>query len=116
VAWIVPQIVAFVTRQGRMKYVRPLYRALHQSKTTYQSKSGKQIALDTFKEFKDMYHPIARKMVENDLTKNNDESSGKDAKASKSSGIFSKYATQLMVYSTLSMIVITILNKSLKDR
>jgi hypothetical protein len=48
VPWIVPQVVAFLTSQGRMKYVRPLYRALK------QSTAGRQVALDTFKKFKDM--------------------------------------------------------------
>jgi Leukotriene A4 hydrolase, C-terminal len=45
---IVPEVVAFVTSQGRMKYVRPLYRAL------IQSKNGKQAAIDTFQKFKNM--------------------------------------------------------------
>lgn len=44
-----------------MKYVRPLYRAL------LRSKMGKQVALDTFKENRDGYHPIAQKMLAQDL-------------------------------------------------
>jgi leukotriene-A4 hydrolase len=30
--WIVPHVVDFITSQGRMKFVRPLYRALRTSK------------------------------------------------------------------------------------
>mmetsp|Transcript_3711 Transcript_3711/g.5398 ORF Transcript_3711/g.5398 Transcript_3711/m.5398 type:complete len:94 (-) Transcript_3711:431-712(-) len=44
-----------------MKYVRPLYRALS------ASKFGKSVALDTFLQNADFYHPIARKMVASDL-------------------------------------------------
>lgn len=40
---------------------RPLYRALSKSKT------GKQLALDTFAEVGATYHPIAKKMVAADL-------------------------------------------------
>lgn len=59
--WIVPQVVAFITSQGRMKFARPLYRALRGSTV------GKQDAIDTFEKFQNMYHPIARKMVAADL-------------------------------------------------
>ena len=45
---IVPDVIAFVTSQGRMKYVRPLYRAL------MQSKSGRDIAVVTFMKSKNM--------------------------------------------------------------
>lgn len=44
---------------GRMKYVRPLYRALN--------KVERQLALDTFAKNKDFYHPICKGMVEKDL-------------------------------------------------
>ena len=44
---------------GRMKYVRPLFRALN--------KVDRQLALDTFAKHKEFYHPIARGMVEKDL-------------------------------------------------
>jgi leukotriene-A4 hydrolase len=44
-----------------MKYLRPLYRAL------FRSKMGKQAAVDTFQEAKDTYHPIAKKMLAQDL-------------------------------------------------
>ena len=53
--------LAFAREQGRMKFVRPLYKAL------YKSKMGKQAALDQFQEVRTMYHPIAGKMVASDL-------------------------------------------------
>ena len=57
--FVVPQVVAFVTQQGRMKFVRPLYRALFARVP--------DTAVRTFQSFADGYHPIARKMIENDL-------------------------------------------------
>ncbi|GLI61916.1 hypothetical protein VaNZ11_004440 [Volvox africanus] len=47
--------------QGRMKFLRPLYRALH------RSKAGRQLAENTFADVGMSYHPIARKMVAADL-------------------------------------------------
>lgn len=44
-----------------MKYLRPLYRALHRSKV------GRRAARDTFEAAKPGYHPIAAKMVAVDL-------------------------------------------------
>lgn len=44
---------------GRMKYVRPLFRALN--------KVDRQLALDTFEKNKEFYHPICKGMVEKDL-------------------------------------------------
>jgi leukotriene-A4 hydrolase len=58
---ILPVAVRFITTQGRMKFVRPLYRAL------YQSSMGKNLAVDTFLDNKDFYHPICAKMVAVDL-------------------------------------------------
>ncbi|GIL75506.1 hypothetical protein Vretifemale_5282 [Volvox reticuliferus] len=52
---------AMLRNQGRMKFLRPLYRALH------RSKAGRQLAEDTFAEVGMSYHPIARKMVASDL-------------------------------------------------
>lgn len=51
----------FLTEQGRMKFVRPLYRAL------FKSKFGKDAAVSTFKENRNIYHGIASKMVAKDL-------------------------------------------------
>ncbi|MEW5304551.1 MAG: hypothetical protein WDW36_007155 [Sanguina aurantia] len=58
---VLPQVVEFLTSQGRMKYLRPLYRALK------RSKMGSQLAQDTFRELRGTYHPIAQKMVAADL-------------------------------------------------
>ena len=44
---------------GRMKFVRPLYRALN--------KVDRALALKTFEKYRDFYHPICRGMVEKDL-------------------------------------------------
>ena len=58
---VLPVAVKFITTQGRMKFVRPLYRAL------YKSKMGKSLAVETFLENKDFYHPIGVKMIAIDL-------------------------------------------------
>ncbi|EQC37343.1 hypothetical protein SDRG_05560 [Saprolegnia diclina VS20] len=60
-AVILPQVEAFLKEQGRMKFVRPLYRDL------YKSAFGAADARRIFAEWKDNYHPIARKMVAKDL-------------------------------------------------
>ncbi|EED21775.1 leukotriene A4 hydrolase [Talaromyces stipitatus ATCC 10500] len=46
---------------GRMKFVRPLFRAL--------KKIDRQVAVETFEKHKDFYHPICRGLVEKDLAK-----------------------------------------------
>ena len=43
------------------KYIRPLYKSL------YRSNMGKHIAIGTFLTNKDVYHPIAAKMIAIDL-------------------------------------------------
>lgn len=58
---ILPVLVRFITTQGRMKYVRPLYQQL------YASTIGKQLAIDTFLQHQKFYHPIATKMIASDL-------------------------------------------------
>uniref|UniRef100_A0A7S2EUF7 Peptidase M1 leukotriene A4 hydrolase/aminopeptidase C-terminal domain-containing protein n=1 Tax=Ditylum brightwellii TaxID=49249 RepID=A0A7S2EUF7_9STRA len=58
---IYPVVVRFITTQGRMKYIRPLYRAL------FATEKGKGIAIQAFLEHKDFYHPIAAKMIAMDL-------------------------------------------------
>lgn len=55
-------VVRFVTTQGRMKFTRPLYKAL------YRSKMGSDLAVKTFLAHKDIYHPICSKMVASDLS------------------------------------------------
>lgn len=60
---IFQHVVKFVLEQGRMKFVRPLYREL------YKCSKSQQIALDTFKQNKHVYHKIASSMIEKDLSK-----------------------------------------------
>ncbi|CAO3591318.1 unnamed protein product [Absidia cylindrospora] len=58
---IYPHVVAFVTEQGRMKYVRPLYRQLN------MAVDGADLAKSTFLEHKAFYHPIAAQLIVKDL-------------------------------------------------
>jgi leukotriene-A4 hydrolase len=58
---VLPVAIRFITTQGRMKFVRPLYRSL------YHSSMGKKLAVDTFLKNKDFYHPICAKMIAVDL-------------------------------------------------
>lgn len=58
---IIPHAVKLLTEQGRMKFTRPLYRAL------YQSKMGREIARETFVKNQSRYHAICAKMVSRDL-------------------------------------------------
>jgi len=50
---------SLLAKIGRMKFVRPLYRALE--------KVNRSVAVETFEKNKDFYHPICRVMVEKDL-------------------------------------------------
>jgi len=59
--FIVPHVLGFLKEQGRMKYVRPLYRDL----SKWPEK--REIAISIFKEWRDNYHPIAAKMLAVDL-------------------------------------------------
>lgn len=59
---IIPVVVRFITTQGRMKFTRPLYKAL------YRSNMGSELAVETFLKHKEMYHPICTKMVASDLS------------------------------------------------
>jgi leukotriene-A4 hydrolase len=54
-----PHVAAFLAEQGRMKFIRPLYRQL--------AKVDKQFARDTFAKYEKSYHPIGAKMVAKDL-------------------------------------------------
>jgi leukotriene-A4 hydrolase len=58
---VIPVTIRFITTQGRLKFVRPLYRAL------YKSKMGKELAVETFLNHLDFYHPIGVKMIAIDL-------------------------------------------------
>lgn len=67
---ILPVALKFITSQGRMKYVRPLYRAL------YASKIGKRKAIETFKSNYGFYHAIAAKMIAIDMSLTSPDSDG----------------------------------------
>ncbi|XP_062515837.1 leukotriene A-4 hydrolase-like [Corticium candelabrum] len=53
--------VTFVSEQGRMKFVRPLYRDL------YAHEKSRALALSTFHSLKPLYHHITANMLEKDL-------------------------------------------------
>jgi len=55
-------IVSFLKEQGRMKFVRPLYRDMHA-----HGQETRQLGLNTFKAWKDNYNSIASKMISKDL-------------------------------------------------
>ena len=58
---IVPHVVEFIKEQGRMKFVRPLYRDL------YLWEAQRDVAVQTFLEWRSNYHPICAKMLAQDL-------------------------------------------------
>ena len=62
--WIIPHVMEFLSSNGRMKYVRPLHRSLKNAKI---GQNGK-LARDSFKANAEKYHPIARKMISQDLS------------------------------------------------
>jgi hypothetical protein len=59
---IFPAVTHFITTMGRMKYVRPLYRALVKC-----GENGRDLARSTFLAHRDFYHPICVGMVAKDL-------------------------------------------------
>jgi hypothetical protein len=67
---VVPGVVAFLREQGRMKFVRPLFRDLLQASVDYPEHAAtfRSAAVDTFSEAESSYHPICAKMVRRDLT------------------------------------------------
>jgi leukotriene-A4 hydrolase len=56
---LLPLVEKMLSEQGRMKFVRPLYRAL--------AKWDRDLAMSIFKKYKLSYHAIAAKMIEIDL-------------------------------------------------
>ncbi len=56
---VLPRVAAFLRTQGRMKYLRPLYRALA------QTPEGKEFGLSVFAEARAGYHPVAISTIEN---------------------------------------------------
>jgi leukotriene-A4 hydrolase len=59
---VLPLAEAFLGEQGRMKFVRPLYRALRGWEG-----QGREVATRAFERNKNKYHPVARKMCAVDL-------------------------------------------------
>lgn len=53
------RVYEFLGTIGRMKYIRPLFRALN--------KVAPDLAAKAFEQYKNFYHPIARAQVEKDL-------------------------------------------------
>jgi len=62
------QVVDFVSSQGRMKYVRPLYRLLAKC-----SPEGLKLAKETFAKNRGSYHNIASSMIEHDFAQINNQ-------------------------------------------
>ena len=58
-----PAVEAFLREQGRMKYIRPLFRDLYNS-----GGAGREFAVNLFEKIKGGYHSIAAKMVGRDLS------------------------------------------------
>jgi leukotriene-A4 hydrolase len=58
-------VAAFLSEQGRMKYLRPLYRELRRAGARLPEAPA--LALRVFEENSGSYHPIAAKMVAQDL-------------------------------------------------
>lgn len=59
---VLPLCLDLLASQGRMKYLRPLYRLLYAS-----GGQMRQAAIDTFLQSRSRYHPIAAKMCAADL-------------------------------------------------
>ncbi|KAL7749856.1 Leucyl aminopeptidase yscIV [Sorochytrium milnesiophthora] len=58
---VYPHVSEFLGEVGRMKYVRPLYRALN------AAKNGRPVAVETFAKLRETYHPICAQQVAKDL-------------------------------------------------
>eukprot|EP00795_Rhopilema_esculentum_P002319 gene2319-17951_t len=56
-----PQVVKFITQQGRMKYIRPIYSEM------YKKETSRGLAIETFQDNMSRYHTIAATMVAKDL-------------------------------------------------
>mmetsp|Transcript_6218 Transcript_6218/g.11060 ORF Transcript_6218/g.11060 Transcript_6218/m.11060 type:complete len:694 (+) Transcript_6218:244-2325(+) len=57
-----PAVAKFLGEQGRMKYVRPLYRQLSEGDKVMQ-----EAAIQAFRQYRGQYHAIASKMICRDL-------------------------------------------------
>ncbi|KAG0270132.1 Leukotriene A-4 hydrolase [Actinomortierella ambigua] len=58
---IYPEVVAFATTMGRMKFCRPLFRTL------YHAEDGAELARKEFLAHRSFFHPIASNMIARDL-------------------------------------------------
>lgn len=58
---VLPTVRHFLGRQGRMKFIRPLFKDLH------AWFPGEGLATELFEQLRDSYHAIAAKMIERDL-------------------------------------------------
>ncbi|KAF9975726.1 Leukotriene A-4 hydrolase [Actinomortierella ambigua] len=58
---IYPEVVAFATSMGRMKFCRPLFRTL------YRAEDGAELARKEFLAHRSFFHPIASTMIAKDL-------------------------------------------------
>jgi leukotriene-A4 hydrolase len=61
--WIVPAAIELLSTQGRMKFTRPLYREMIKSPSQLAAAAARR----TFETQAYFYHPICRKMVEQDF-------------------------------------------------
>ena len=95
---ILPVVTHFITSQGRMKFVRPLYRALH------ASSMGRALATQVFLEHKDFYHPICAKMIASDLLVTY-ETSGATVKGDKSESLKEKINSLVSDETAMALIV-----------
>jgi len=59
---VIPHVQDYLSRVGRMKYLRPNYKALY--------KLNKQEGLSTFEKNRIIYHPVAVRLIENDFKAN----------------------------------------------
>jgi leukotriene-A4 hydrolase len=56
---IYPEVAEFLSGVGRMKFVRPGYRGLNEV--------DRDLAVKTFREHEEFYHPICRALIKKDL-------------------------------------------------
>ena len=60
---ILGNVIEFLEEQGRMKFVRPMYQALHASPVL----AFREAAVHTFERNRNSYHPICASMIARDL-------------------------------------------------
>ena len=63
-------VIRFVTSQGRIKFTRPLYKAM------FASRKFRQVAKSAFLEHKTFYHPTCAKLIQHDLQQIEQNESG----------------------------------------